>query len=113
MTHGNELSDEQSTELLGSHLLVGLTYLRPDGELAERLQFHGTVESVGEDVVAVRRADNGEVFTLPSMPETYEPAPRGEYRLKGTGEVVVDPDFMCTMTVHLSRGVRPGQPFEV
>jgi hypothetical protein len=96
-------NDDQVAVLLGSHLLVGLTYLRPDGGIASRLEFHGTVESVGEDVVEVRRADNGEIFTLPPAPEAYEPAPPGEYRLKTTGEVVVDPDFTCVMTVHLAQ----------
>lgn len=53
-----------------------LTYLRPDGGIASRLEFHGTVESAGEDAVEVRRADNGEIFTLPPAPEAYEPAHR-------------------------------------
>jgi hypothetical protein len=48
-------------------------------------------------------ADNGEIFTLPPAPEAYEPAPPGEYRLKTTGEVVVNPDFTCVMTVHLAQ----------
>jgi hypothetical protein len=99
MNQGRKFSDEQVATLLGSHLLVGITYLRPDGGLHRRLQFHGTVESVGEDVVEVRRADNGEIFTLPPAPEAYKPAPPGEYRLK-TGEVVVNPDFTCTYEVH-------------
>jgi hypothetical protein len=93
-------SDDQVAALLGSHLLVGLTYLGPDGEIASRIEFHGTVESVGVDVVEVRRADNGEIFTLPPAAEAYVPAPPGAYRLKTTGEVVVDPDFTCVMTVH-------------
>ena len=76
------------------------TYLRPDGGIASRFEFHGTVERVGEGVVEVRRADNGDIFTLPAGSEAYEPAPPGEYRLKTTGEVVVDPDFTCVMTVH-------------
>ena len=59
----------------------------------------GTVESVGEEAVGVRRVDNGEIFTLPPDPRAYVPAPPGEYRLKATGEVVVDPDFTCTFDV--------------
>jgi hypothetical protein len=96
------LSTQKTAALLGSHVLVGLTYLRPDGEGARRLEFHGTVESVREDVVEVRRADSDEIFTLPPAPEAFEPAPPGEYRMRSTGEVVVDPDLTCTMTVHLT-----------
>ena len=99
MNQGGKFSDEQAATLLGSHLLVGITYLRPDGGLDRLLQFHGTVESAGEDVVEVRRADNGEIFTLPPGPEAYQPAPPGEYRLQTTGEIVVNPDFTCTFDV--------------
>jgi hypothetical protein len=99
MNQGRKFSAEQVATLLGSHLLVGTTYLRPDGGIDRRLQFHGTVESAGEDLVEVRRADNGEIFTLPPGPEAYQPAPPGEYRLKTTGEIVVNPDFTCTFDV--------------
>lgn len=34
-------NDDQVEALLGAHLLVGLTYLRPDGEIASRIEFHG------------------------------------------------------------------------
>jgi hypothetical protein len=103
MNQGRKFSDEQVAALLGSHVLVGLTYLRPDGGIDRRLQFHGTVESAGEDVVEVRRADNGEIFTLPAAPEAYAPAPPSEYRLNTTGEVVVNPDFTCTYAVRPAR----------
>jgi hypothetical protein len=96
------LSRNKSTALLGSHVLVGLTYLRPDDELVRRLEFHGTVESVREDIIEVRRADNGDIFTLPPALDAFEPAAPGEYRLRSTGEVVVDPDFTCIMEVHLT-----------
>jgi hypothetical protein len=96
------LSNEKPPALFGSHVLVGLTYLRPDGDIARRLEFHGTVESVGQDVIEVKRADNDEIFRLPPAPEAFEPAPPGEYRMRSTGEVVVDPDFTCTMTVQLA-----------
>jgi hypothetical protein len=95
------LSKKKTTALLRSHVLVGLTYLRPDGEISRRLQFHGTIESVRKDVIEVRRADTGDLFTLPPAPEAFDAAPPGEYRIRSTGEVVVDPDFTCTMTVHL------------
>ena len=96
------MSEKTTPPLLGSQVLVGLTYLRPDGEVDSRLQFHGIVESVRQDVIEVRRADNGDIFTLPPASEAFEPAPLGEYRMTSTGEVVVDPDFICTMTVQLT-----------
>ncbi|GAB5895435.1 hypothetical protein [Mycolicibacterium mageritense] len=41
----------------------------------------------------------GETFTLPPAPESFSPAPPGEYRLRSTGEVVTDPDYLATRTV--------------
>jgi hypothetical protein len=54
------------------------------------------------EVIEVRRADTGDIFTLPPALEAFAPAPPGEYRLRSTGEVVVDPDFTCVMQVHLT-----------
>jgi hypothetical protein len=95
-------TQEQIDALTGSKLLVGLTYLRPDGEVEGRVEFAGTVYEVGPDVVSVRRHDTGEVFTLPPAPEAFQPAEPGDYRLRSTGEVIVNPDFICTMTVQMA-----------
>ena len=44
-----------------------------------------------------------EPFTLPPDPEAFEAAEPGQYRLRTTGEVVTDPDFLTIWTVHLAR----------
>src|SRR5579863_2485243 len=41
---------EQVDALSGAKLLVGLTYIGPDGEVARQLEFAGTIEQVGPDV---------------------------------------------------------------
>jgi hypothetical protein len=85
-------------DLIGKRILVGLTYLDATGEEALRTQFSGTITGGGGDdeVLAVRRDDTGEIFTLPPG---LESAPPGEYRLHSTGEVVVDPDYLATWTI--------------
>jgi hypothetical protein len=97
-----QLTDEHAAALVGSHLLVGLTYEAPDGDVVERLQFDGVVEGATPAVVSVRRNDTGELFTLPPAADAFVPAPEGEYRLRESGRVVADPDFLCTMTVRLA-----------
>ncbi len=52
-----------------------------------------------EPLVSIVRGDGTEPFTLPPVEEAFEPAPPGEYRLRTTGEVVVDPDFTTSWTV--------------
>ena len=82
--------------LLGKRLLVGISYVKANGEVDEEVQFVGTVTSV-DPLVAIDRGD-GRTFTLPPDPDAFERAAPGEYRLRSTGEVVIDPDFVSTWT---------------
>jgi hypothetical protein len=87
------------TDMIGKRLLVGITYLDGVGEVADHLQFVGTVQAVAP-LVAIDWSDEGdEPSTLPPDPDAYEPAAPGEYRTHTTGEVVVDPDYLTTWTV--------------
>jgi hypothetical protein len=79
--------------------LVGVTYLNADGNPGRQIQFDGTVETVGPDVIAVRRGDSGELFTLPMAPESFTPAEPGEYRLRDSGRIVRDPAFVSTWNI--------------
>ncbi|HEV2489437.1 MAG TPA: hypothetical protein VGT03_06495 [Candidatus Acidoferrales bacterium] len=45
------------------------------------------------------KLNDGSEFTLPPDLRVLEPAPPGEYRLRSTGEVIVDPDYLCSYTV--------------
>ena len=86
-------------ELLGKHVLVGITIQDRRGEFRRREQFHGTVVSVSEQagiVLSLLGTRAGESKTLPPMTGVFEPALPGTYSLKETGEEVVDPAFTCT-----------------
>ena len=86
--------------MVGQSVLVGVTYVDEAGEILERVQFHGVIEQAGsEDGFAIRRADTGRLEWLPPDPAAFQPADPGEYRLRGSGDVVVDPDFLSTWTV--------------
>ncbi|MGV0771773.1 hypothetical protein [Mycobacterium syngnathidarum] len=82
--------------LIGARVLVGITYR--DGERSSSIQRYGTVTLCGDEVIEIESPD-GEAFTLPPAPESFSPAPPGEYRLRSTGEVVTDPDYLATWTV--------------
>ena len=84
----------------GKDVIVGLTYLKSDGTLRERLQFHGTIEVANTTTgIGIRRAGHDELFTLPPDFRSVQPARPGTYRLKTTGEVVEDPALECTWTI--------------
>jgi hypothetical protein len=88
-------------ELLGKTVVVGLTYVAPDGTIRERFQFHGEVVGIDESGVSVREP-SGEIFTLPPSLDAFERAISGaEYRLRSSGVVVSEPDFVASWTIQL------------
>ncbi len=92
--------DDEAARTIGKLVLVGVTYVDEAGELLEQVQFHGVVECAERDRgFAIRRADTGQLEWLPPDPQAFRPAEPGEYRLRSSGEVVVDPDFLSTWTV--------------
>ncbi len=89
----------QLGHLLGSRLLVGITFRDPDGAVLRREQFCGTVLEITQDGVVV--VDRGELepAVLPADPDAYEAAQPGTYRLVETGEDVIDPDYVTVWEV--------------
>lgn len=81
---------------VGKRLLVGITYESHDGQFIRQEQFHGTIVSAHEKGIVLRRADTAEEVDLP--PELKE-APPGTYRLRSTGEAVIDPDYLAAWAV--------------
>ncbi|MDJ0767859.1 MAG: hypothetical protein QNJ12_03660 [Ilumatobacter sp.] len=84
-------------QLIGRSVLVSIRYLDADGEVASRLQFAGIVTAV-DPLVEIDHGDDVP-FTLLPEPDAFDPAPPGEYRLRESGETVVDPDVTSTWTV--------------
>lgn len=89
-------------ELLGKLVLVGLTRLDHLGQEVDREQFYGVVTSADPEEgieVSLRGTKDGRTFRLPPTTECFAPAKPGQYRLRLTGEVVENPDFVATWTV--------------
>src|SRR5215210_6328706 len=95
----NDWDEHQAATLVGKHALVGLTYVNADGTVRRQVQVHGRITAVDETMVTMSLAGSGEVFTLPPALAAFEPAPPGEYSLRSTGEVVVDPDLLASFTI--------------
>ena len=87
--------------MVGGTLLARIRYLNPDDTVASVLEIAGVVTEV-DPLVTIALAGR-EPFTLPPDPEAFEAAEPGQYRLRTTGEVVTDPDFLTIWTVHLAR----------
>lgn len=86
---------EEGKAYIGKHLLAGLTYLDSEGEVMKRIQLHGKITRITKSGIFFNRADGKGEFALPPDLESLEPAtPGAEYRLKSTGEVVRDVDYI-------------------
>lgn len=86
-------------ELIGKVLLVGITYYTSDDQFIEQKQFYGIVTEANDSLIRIKQKDETE-FTLPSDLSSTKRARPGEYKLRSTGEVVVDPDFLATWNLY-------------
>lgn len=84
--------------LADRRVLVGITFLDRHGSPIEIFQTHGRVVSVSDDGIVLVRRDGGR-FLLPPSPGWLKVALPGEYILRSTGEVVVDPDYLMSVTL--------------
>lgn len=93
----NEAYEKKVTldDLIGKVLLVGVTYYTHDNEFIEQKQLYGTVIEATDSIIRIKQRDGTE-FTLPSDLSSTKKARPGEYQLRSTGEVVIDPDFLAT-----------------
>ena len=90
---------------MGKTVLVGLTYLGRTDEVVVQVQLHGKVSRISPHYgIGVTRAGTGELFWLPPDLRAFEDADPGEYRLRSTGEVLVNPDLISTWTISAPAG---------
>ena len=87
-------------KLIGKTILVGMTFYNKDDEFVEQKQSWGEIVAVTENTIFIKQKD-GEEFDIPNDPSAIETANPGKYRLRSTGEVVENPDFLSTWNVTL------------
>lgn len=97
-----EFDEAFAAALVGSHVIAGITIRDPGTDLAlHHEQHHGRVVSAERDSgIVIQHPASGQKYVLPPCTGVFEQAEPGQYRLKSTGEVVVDPDWLATWSVH-------------
>jgi len=99
----------------GKSILVGITFLARDGSLLSMVQFSGKIIRANQKEGIVILSENlkavlgfipassqkydDTIYKLPPDFSALQVAPEGEYRLKSTGEIVMNPNFLTTWTV--------------
>jgi hypothetical protein len=92
-----EWKQARADKLKGATVLVGLTF--NEGTKKRLEQFYGTVMAADPNEGITLRLEgsrSGEFYTLPPDLRAFFPAKPGSYRLRETGEVVIDPDYTST-----------------
>lgn len=85
--------------LVGKTILVGVTFTNGAGEITCRRQWWGVITGADAEYgISVDLRNSSDPCVLPPELRAIQPAEPGEYRLRETGEVVVDPDFLTTWT---------------
>ncbi len=96
-----EFDTERAKDCLGKYVLIGITHVTQEDTLLGREELHGVIREVAPEGVRVELHGNraGEIVQIPPALEFLSLASPGEYRLRSTGEVVVNPDLLWTWTV--------------
>ena len=93
------MSDITFDDLIGKVILVGVTYVDKEDNLLDRKQWWGIVRAASSDIgIHVDLKNAPDPCVLPPDLNAIRRAPAGEYRLKESGEIVKDPDFLTTWT---------------
>jgi hypothetical protein len=89
----------EADRLVGGVILIGITRRYPSGDEMEQL--HGVIQSAAPSGITVRLSGprEGETYQLPPDLSAIEPAHPGEYRLRSTGEIVLDPDYIASWVI--------------
>jgi hypothetical protein len=90
---------KRARSLIGKHVIIGLTYYDHNETLLEQVQLHGDIVRFDEEGAVINLSGTGEEFTLPPDPSAFVEAAPGEYRLRSTGERVVNPDLTTSWTI--------------
>ena len=87
-------------KLIDKILLIGITVLNSSDEPITQIQVFGPIIEVNTKGVVILRNETQSKFSIPPDFENISVANPGEYKLRSTGEIVIDPDFISSWTVH-------------
>lgn len=94
---GDQLDLADSSYYIGKTVLVGITYQDEEGHELEKKQLFGTICRINQkEGIVLTLSNTGEEFSLPPELHALKEARPGEYRLRSTGEIIVDPNYLTT-----------------
>ena len=92
--------EELQEYLKGKSFLIWLTFVNNIGDLIEQFQTYGIVSELTNDgLIKIERNDKS-IFQIPYNKDAISKADKGEYVLKMTNEIIIDPDFIILWTIN-------------
>lgn len=99
-TDHTEWNEKRARTMIGKRALIGVTRVTARGAIVR--QMFGTIAAIdprGVDI-ELEGADAGQTIRLPPDLESFRCAGPGDYLLWETGEILADPDFVGSWTIH-------------
>jgi hypothetical protein len=95
------ITEADNVKYVGKYILIGVTNEDASGNIVNKQEMHGVIERITpvSIEVSLRGSCQGTTYKLPPDLRSLFPARRGEYRLRETGELVVDPDYTTSWTI--------------
>ena len=95
------ISESAAAELMGKHVVVGLTFVDADQKPIRLTQLHGHVVKVNRREGIILKQADGSEYALPPTLAGFQKAPKdSSCTLRSTGELVEDVDYLVSYTVN-------------
>jgi hypothetical protein len=87
----------RAKDIIGKNILLGITNKRKSNdeeEILEKKQYFGKIiRATFHEGVVIQKSDNSEI-TLPPDITYIQKAPPGEYKLRSSGEIIINPEYL-------------------
>ncbi len=91
------LDESKAKDYVGKTILLCVSYIDHEEKQTGQMQWYGVITEVSNTKGIVIALKNDSTYcALPPDLSPLRPAKPGEYRLRATGEVITDPDFITT-----------------
>ena len=97
----------------GRDILVGITYLDPDGIVLRQEQYHGEILGKQKSTIRIRRLDDKEETWIPRDFDAIRLAPAGTYRLCSSDATLTNPTFLVSWMYTVVEDEKFGMHYEI
>ncbi len=94
---------------VGKTIIVSFIYLNSEDQITREEQHYGTISSVTLQNVSIQTTSGKEIRVLSTY---FMYAPRGQYTLHSTGQIVTNPDLLTSWRINPAEGAKQYDEWE-